>query len=555
MGSCCLAELSNEQQKEHTSLLQHDQCFYLCCNPSIVDHLQRQGAYLLTPGWLQNWRLHLQEWGFGQQQARVFFNKTIAKLFLLDTGILPDSTAQNLSALATYIDRPAEQLPVGLDYLEMLLNTHIQSWRQQKALAIHHEQQRQAADYAMALDLTSRLSKSGSEVEIIESIIELFTTLFAPQHITYIPFQDDRPGKIRGMGHDNTREADLRNAIPDFNGSAFADQGNNFWLQLRRPQSLLGVIEIRDMQFPQYRQHYLNLSLTIVDICSLAIANARIRQQLTDIARLAGKAEVATEILHNVGNILNSVNISVEQATAMVQNNIAADFADIVALLQQHSSNLDHFLHTDPRGSKIMPYFNAVSDHLATEKQKLLTELTLLSKNIGHIKAIVRLQQLHAVDHDIYEQLYLQEVIDEALAIHASQFKACHITISKEYADMGTIRTSRHKILQILINLLSNAIDALDQTNSRTKIITLALRPTENGHVQIDIGDNGCGIAPEFLKKIFTYGFYSKAANLGIGLHSAANMSKVLKGSLTASSKGIDQGATFSLNLPVEEKS
>ncbi len=554
IGSCCLANIDERKKPDSCTVDRMEQCFYLCCNHTLVDSLVSNGAYVMSSGWLAGgWQRHMDRFGFDSEQGRDFFGRSVKKLVLLDTGIFPGAP-ECLQDFADFVDRPCEVVPVGLDYLELRIKNYVLQWRQKELLIAQKEQQKQAADYAMALDLIGKLTHAGSEVEVSETIVELFAMLFAPTILLYVPYKKGKPGKIRGIGIDTSAESEAEQhaSIPEFTTSVFTMTESGFWLQLRRHDDILGVIKIDGIQFPHYRQHYLNLALAMVDICSLAIANARTYQQLTDTARIAGKAEVATDILHNVGNVLNSINIGVERATGIVRNCATSSFPDVVTLLLAHRDNLGDFVTKDPHGMKLPDYFAEIAEVFEKEQEELQGELASLSKNVGHVKAIVRMQQSYAVAKDILERLYLEELIDEAIAIHAPQLAEEMIEVKKEYGDIGAVLTYRHKVLQILINLVINAIDAVSSAEQEHKLITVRLGKISEKRIQIEVADNGIGIAPELFSKIFGYGFTTKVSKHGFGLHSAANMAKILKGTLTASSKGTGKGAVFLLDIPVE---
>lgn len=90
-------------------------CFYMFAEKVAVDSFLKDGAYLLTPGWLEKWKCYLADWGMERGMAREFFAETARKLVLLDT--LVDSASRNhLAEFADFVRRPSESIPVGLDF-------------------------------------------------------------------------------------------------------------------------------------------------------------------------------------------------------------------------------------------------------------------------------------------------------------------------------------------------------------------------------------------------------------------------------------------------------
>jgi two-component system, LuxR family, sensor kinase FixL len=171
---------------------------------------------------------------------------------------------------------------------------------------------------------------------------------------------------------------------------------------------------------------------------------------------------------------------------------------------------------------------------------------------VDHIKSIVSMQQKHARTGGAIEELQVPQLIDEALRLHAISLERLGILIERDYAQVPPILVDRHKLLQILINLLSNARHALVDSQQQDKRLSIRVRIAPEGRLLlIEVSDNGMGIAPENLTRIFTQGFTTKKTGHGYGLHISALAATEMKGRLTCSSSGPGQGAIFTLELPV----
>ena len=127
-----------------------------------------------------------------------------------------------------------------------------------------------------------------------------------------------------------------------------------------------------------------------------------------------------------------------------------------------------------------------------------------------------------------------------------------HVKVVREYGETPQISVQKHKVLQILVNLIRNAKYACDDSGKSDKQMTLRVG-SENGSVKIGVIDNGVGIPPENLKKIFNHGFTTRKDGHGYGLHSGALAAKEIGGSLTVVSEGHGHGAAFTLELPVHK--
>ncbi len=275
------------------------------------------------------------------------------------------------------------------------------------------------------------------------------------------------------------------------------------------------------------------------------------RQQLLEASRLAGMAEVATGVLHNVGNVLNSVNVSATLVSDRVRQSKVAGLHKAAALLQQQRGQLTAFLTADPKGKALPDYFIKLSEHLSVEQSELLRELQSLTQNIEHIKEIVAMQQSYAKVSGCLEPMPPAPLVEDALRINAEALARHRVEVVREFAEVPPVLADRHKVLQVLVNLISNAKYALDDDRPRDKRLTLGIARNGNGRVKIVVRDNGVGIAPENLAKIFQHGFTTKKNGHGFGLHSGALAATEMGGSLAAYSDGPGEGATFTLELPM----
>jgi signal transduction histidine kinase len=272
------------------------------------------------------------------------------------------------------------------------------------------------------------------------------------------------------------------------------------------------------------------------------------QRQLIDASRKAGMADVATNVLHNVGNILNSVNVSASLVFDAVRTSKASGLPKALTMLHAQPDP-GRFLCEDPKGAKLLDYFGVVSKAIEAEQKKLMEELTSLIKNIEHIKIIVGMQQSYARQGGMREWISLHAIINDAVHTNSASYEKHDIETTKELSELDEIECDRHKLFQILINLLSNAKQAVKDQEGEKKIVVRASKV--NSELEIEVEDNGVGIAPQNLEKIFSHGFTTKKQGHGFGLHSCANAATEMGGCLTVRSQGLGRGACFTLRLPL----
>lgn len=276
--------------------------------------------------------------------------------------------------------------------------------------------------------------------------------------------------------------------------------------------------------------------------------------ELLSTARRAGMAEIASNVLHNVGNVLNSVNVSAGLIASRVRDSKAEGLARAVELLDQHAGDLGAFLGQDPKGKLLPGYLARLAATLAAERQSLLAEIGHLSTSLDHIKEVVSTQQSYARGTGVVEPVRLQDLMEDALRMHAGGLSRHEVTVVRQFAEVPVLALDKHRLLQILINLIGNAKQAMAGMAGRPQRLTLACELAAGPAGQrllIRVADEGEGIAPENLTRIFSHGFTTRRNGHGFGLHSSALAAREMGGSLSAHSDGPGQGAVFTLELPV----
>ncbi|MGJ5819687.1 sensor histidine kinase [Paludibaculum fermentans] len=280
---------------------------------------------------------------------------------------------------------------------------------------------------------------------------------------------------------------------------------------------------------------------------------AAAQQRLIELSREAGMAEIATGVLHNVGNVLNSVNVSTSLVAGKIRESRVDNLVSLVGMLEQHSSDVSGFLTNDPKGQRVLPYLVKLGGHFKSERDGILQELEMLSSHVGHIKQIVATQQSYAKVSGLVENIKIPEMMDDAIRILDPGFARHGITVVRDFETLPEIAVVKHKILQILLNLLRNAKQALKEVDGTTeKTIRVCVRRKGERRMSLSVQDNGVGLPAENLTRIFGHGFTTKANGHGFGLHSCALAASEMGGSLRAESDGPGKGATFTLELPMK---
>jgi signal transduction histidine kinase len=270
--------------------------------------------------------------------------------------------------------------------------------------------------------------------------------------------------------------------------------------------------------------------------------------QLQSEARRAGMAQIATNVLHNVGNVLTSVNVSAHVLTTHVRHSPASRVGDLAQLMNEQAGQLETFFGAGGRGRLLPAYLRDLAQALGAEREQLLAELDRLCASVDHIKNVIAMQQSYAGAGRLLEPARISDVVDDALRIQEASMSRHSVQVLRDYAPVDVVPLDKTRVMQILVNLLENARQAMDEVEGE-RHMKLVVRQ-EAGHLMVSVGDCGCGISAENLQRIFSHGFTTKVGGHGFGLHSCAIAAQELGGTLSAHSEGVGTGATFVLRLP-----
>jgi len=279
------------------------------------------------------------------------------------------------------------------------------------------------------------------------------------------------------------------------------------------------------------------------------------QSQLLSAARKAGMAEIASNVLHNVGNVLNSVSVSAGLIGSRIRESKVSGVLQSIELMNTHAADIGPFMMNDPKGSRLLPYLTTLAPILIAERAELIDESAALLRSVEHIKEIVALQQSYAGGGAtvVAEEVDVNALLEDALRINAESMTRHQIAVTRLFPVIPHLLLDKHLVLQILVNLIANADQALQPVTERPRRLTVRVTleaGTERSRLRICIEDNGEGIAPENLAHLFEHGFTTRASGHGFGLHSGALAARALSGTLQGQNNTAGPGALFTLELP-----
>ena len=317
-----------------------------------------------------------------------------------------------------------------------------------------------------------------------------------------------------------------------------------YWLRVRQ----LRKNEIRLVSLIDERTQALQEQVHAKESALSELAEAQ--QSLIELSRRSGMAEIATGVLHNVGNVLNSVNVTAAVISEKVKESRLGHLSTGVKMLTDHSQDLDSFLRDNERGQKLLPYLTKLCGHLKREQDQILVEIESLTGHIDHIKEIVATQQDYAKASILTEIVAVPKTVEQAIKMVQTGLNRHHVEVLRQIENVGEISIAKHKLLEILVNLIRNAKEAVVQFDGPKREVRICVKRHLPDRIRIEVHDTGVGLSEENITRIFSHGFTTKKHGHGFGLHSAALSAKKMGGSLWAESAGPGLGSTFILEIP-----
>lgn len=541
----------------HSRIIQFEYCMEMIAGNHTLSNLVMRGAYLVTPGWLALWQQHISEWGFTAETAREFFAESSREIVLLDTGIRSDATAE-ITRFSAYVDRPYMIIPVGLDLMRLRMELSQEQWRSECANRAEHQAQRQFTDYAMAFDLLSTLARSVDEKEVILQTINLYQTLFAATDTAFIHFEDGHPGTViwGGFGYHDDNDVLFREAIELQNEYALLPSGTGFLLKVHHGERILGVVKITGIAFPEYLDTYLNLALSTIEVCGLALINARIFKEIADKNSELEHAHTLLKNTHvqmleqekmaSIGQLASGVAHEINNPIGFITSNLStlgkylARITDYCAVSDQALANVGGSVKEEVTAARA----RLKIEYVLNDTQQLIAESmdgAIRVKNIvDDLKSLARTDTQEMVRAD------LNKVLESALNIANNEIKYV-ADVTRMLGTLPAVLCNPQQLSQVFINLLTNAGQAMEGHG----VITIRSW-CENDCVCVSVADTGTGIPENIRSRIFEPFFTTKDVGKGTGLGLSISYDILQKhgGEISVESR-VDGGSIFIVRLPV----
>jgi DNA-binding LacI/PurR family transcriptional regulator/signal transduction histidine kinase len=271
-------------------------------------------------------------------------------------------------------------------------------------------------------------------------------------------------------------------------------------------------------------------------------------QELTEQAYREGMADISIEILHNIGNILNSINVSASLMKTATDSPLIPYLINANQLLSSHLEDLGNFIARDPKGMKLMQFYLKLGTYFAEFKNQVLYNSTRLDEKIKSIVDLISAQQTYTGVNESIERHDIASILDDTIKLMAESIEKYQIQVTKDYRVRPQIMVQRLKLFHVLFNLINNAKTAMTETKADERKLTLTICEDEKGKY-IRISNNGYGPSHNLLEKIFDFGYPNPTTGYELGLHSCIKYMDEMGGKIWADANNPNQGTTFVLQF------
>lgn len=276
---------------------------------------------------------------------------------------------------------------------------------------------------------------------------------------------------------------------------------------------------------------------------------AESRSRVLEAAHRAGMAEVATDTLHNVGNALTSAHCSAEILEERLRHSACQGLHQAANLLRAQGDRVVQFFTSDPRGPQLIEYLFKLDERIERERTETESELGRLLETLQYIREAIAAQQAYARSSNFEQDVELSRVISEAIRLSHNDLCMHGVTVEVDADALPEIHLNKSKLLQVLVNLIKNATQAIAAGGDGSRVVKIRAMRTSQRNLRIEVHDSGIGFDAELGVTLFQHGVTTKQDGNGFGLHYCANAVREMGGHITAESPGPGKGATFIVEL------
>jgi|GEM_PF-917667 signal transduction histidine kinase len=486
----------------------------------LFDACVREGALMVVPGILSRWKEHVEALGFPGGAPGEFFNDSVRKIVLIDTGVDPESS-RLLAALGEELRIPTERISIGIEPLRRYIDLEYLEWSLDAARRTSRDTvaaaNRRSADYAMTIDILGRITELQSEETVVEEMLNLFTILFGPARIGFAPVVEGEVGEIvsRPPGYYEVVKP---------GGGLFAEGGRSpgrygsdgFSIEVRHKDSSLGVLLLEGVPVPERIDEYLEISRFVAEVCGLAIVNARTYRKLQEAVE-ERDAEIEERV--RAEKALREANKKLNTLSSITRHDILNQLAGLLGYLEITQMDLD---------AGRLPADPTLVRYVANELQAARTiqrqvEFTRFYQDIGVMEA--GWHDVGALVRQVARELPLSEVtVDVGVA--------------------GLLIYADPLIGRVFYNLMENSI----RHGGSISRLSFSSSGAPGGLV-IVYTDDGGGIPAADKEKIFRKGF---GKNTGLGLFLTREILAIT--GITIRETGVEgEGVRFEIFVPEGE--
>ena len=279
------------------------------------------------------------------------------------------------------------------------------------------------------------------------------------------------------------------------------------------------------------------------DIAEKNITDKALQQALLDKAVVQGKFEIAANVLHDIGNAVVGFSSYLSRIKRSLELDNSENLQNLVGFFEAQRTIISPALG-EAKADAIVKIISGIAQTQKTNQTDISKSIIEQQNIINHIQEILNIQRQYISGAETIEKkpTYLSSLIEDCMSMVFASLNKRNITVTLDVPkDLPVIKGDRTKLMQVILNIIKNSIEAIDIYAVEKSIAITAC--TQNDSIILNINDSGKGFDDETGKKIFTRGFTTKRTGTGLGLDHCRAILEGHDGTINITSDGPGKGA------------
>jgi signal transduction histidine kinase len=289
--------------------------------------------------------------------------------------------------------------------------------------------------------------------------------------------------------------------------------------------------------------------VSVEDVTEKMQEEQALKQAQQDKAVAQGKYEIASEVIHDIGNAVVGFNSYLTRINRMLEQYNQGNLQKVAMFLKQQNEPISAAIGA-PKAAALIDMMEAISKSLGDSHDELRRSVNEQLHLTTHIQDILNIQRQYISGHESQERkpVNLKDIISDCRSMVFANMEKKGVKLSLSVpSERVVIKGDRTKLMQVLLNILKNSIEAID-TDAVEKTISIKLTDTEN-NVELTITDSGKGFDEQTAVHLFDRGYTTKSTGTGLGLYNCKSIIESHAGTISLESNGLGAGSKTTISI------